>query len=349
MEMDSSHERYMAKIPDMSGSVAKNRFRVELLWGLEKLLECLDEGVSDFAVVFDYCCDIELHLDDSYEFYQVKTSKGKNFGVNWACKRHPTSQISIVGKLYELHDARDDGTVRLVIVGNKPFAKKGGKFDSPGKLLFSALNLEDKQRIEEAIADHLPEVSVNLDLLSYVMVAIDLSNPDNAIEGHLLETYEKTMGCEARKPNALYRALRGLAEERACEERSQNTYEEVIARKAITSDEVKRLFNQYADQENSVYDFVMTWIRKQPPLQQSELICAYEEITRNLYKPRGMKPIQFGIEIMARLDNSMTVDEIVGTVVENLKDEFNLEVTDAMRKVYALIALHEMMGRVPNE
>ena len=52
---------------------------------------------------------------------------------------------------------------------------------------------------------------------------------------------------------------------------------------------------------------------------------------------------------MARLDNSMTVDEIVGTVVENLKDEFNLEVTDAMRKVYALIALHEMMGRVPNE
>lgn len=51
------HGCYMSTPPDMSGSLVKNRFRVELLWGLEKLLACLDDGVDDFAVVFNYRCD----------------------------------------------------------------------------------------------------------------------------------------------------------------------------------------------------------------------------------------------------------------------------------------------------
>ena len=84
--MTIKYDSYMAAAPDMSGSIAKNCFRNELLWDIEKLLDCLDERMDYFAVVFDYRCDIELHLRDCYEFYQAKTGTGERNSVNWACR-----------------------------------------------------------------------------------------------------------------------------------------------------------------------------------------------------------------------------------------------------------------------
>ena len=62
------------KIPyDLSGSISKNRFRQELCWGISKMFDLFDK--EDFCVVFDYKCDIEIHFNDSIEFYQIKTHK----------------------------------------------------------------------------------------------------------------------------------------------------------------------------------------------------------------------------------------------------------------------------------
>jgi hypothetical protein len=52
------------KIPhDLSGSMSKNRFRRELFWGISRMLDLFDR--KDFCVVFDYKCDVEVHLDDA--------------------------------------------------------------------------------------------------------------------------------------------------------------------------------------------------------------------------------------------------------------------------------------------
>lgn len=51
----------------------KNRFKNELLWGVHKILELYKNGI-EYNVVFDYVCDIEIHLtEDKFEFYQIKT------------------------------------------------------------------------------------------------------------------------------------------------------------------------------------------------------------------------------------------------------------------------------------
>ncbi|EOY7209651.1 dsDNA nuclease domain-containing protein [Clostridioides difficile] len=68
----SKIEYYMNLPYDLSGSMSKNRFRNELLWGLKKMYE-LYKTNEDFVVVFDYRCDIEVHLENKFEFYQVKT------------------------------------------------------------------------------------------------------------------------------------------------------------------------------------------------------------------------------------------------------------------------------------
>ena len=33
------------------------------------------ESANDFTIVFDLVCDIEVHLDKGFEFYQIKTHK----------------------------------------------------------------------------------------------------------------------------------------------------------------------------------------------------------------------------------------------------------------------------------
>ena len=53
---------YLSLPHDLSGSRSKNRFRAELLWGVSKILDLMEED-QDFTMVFDYACDIEVHYE----------------------------------------------------------------------------------------------------------------------------------------------------------------------------------------------------------------------------------------------------------------------------------------------
>ena len=45
-------EYYMGLPCDLSGSRSKNRFRLELLWGISRMLELM-ESANDFTIVFE--------------------------------------------------------------------------------------------------------------------------------------------------------------------------------------------------------------------------------------------------------------------------------------------------------
>ena len=47
---------------DLSGAASKNRFRLDMLWGISKMFDLYDK--LDFCVVFDYKCDVEIHFND---------------------------------------------------------------------------------------------------------------------------------------------------------------------------------------------------------------------------------------------------------------------------------------------
>ena len=101
------------KLPyDLSGSMSKNRFRNEMLWGLEKMFE-LYKTNQDFFMVFDYVCDIEAHLDGKIEFFQIKTNNAaKPYSITKIAKPDKSGK-SILGKLYAIKTADDseDGIV----------------------------------------------------------------------------------------------------------------------------------------------------------------------------------------------------------------------------------------------
>ena len=114
----SVNEHYMNLPFDLSGSRAKNRFRNELLWGLKKMLELYKDG-NDFTMVFDYSCDIEVHKQDSLEFYQLKTQNNSNAYTIDRILKTNNSGDSILGKLYILKydpksSEKDDIKISLV-------------------------------------------------------------------------------------------------------------------------------------------------------------------------------------------------------------------------------------------
>ena len=43
---------------DLSGSTSKNRFRQEILWGVNKMFDLFNE--SDFCVIFDYNTSLQV-------------------------------------------------------------------------------------------------------------------------------------------------------------------------------------------------------------------------------------------------------------------------------------------------
>ena len=332
------HDSYMSTPPEMSGSLAKNRFRVELLWGLEKLLACLDDGVDDFAVVFDYRCDIELHLEEGYEFYQVKTSKASDFSVSKVCRK-PSKGAPIIARLYELHDAGGDGNVRMAIVSNRPFAYDNGKLSSPGEVLVSSLSDKDKKSIEKAIGEACSESGIEYENISYIMVALDLDRPDDAIRGHLISTFKKVRGCEPRKPGALYESLSTLAAAKACEESAQPTYQDVIDRKAITSSEVSELFSIHEDKAGNRFDLLRGWVKTRPPLKRAAYYSALSEIQDALMYKENDRILLAADNVLSELDEDMSEDDIVETVAEAISGICGIEVNREKREVYAALAL----------
>ncbi len=110
---------------ETSGSSSKNRFRLEMLWGASKMFDLFDKG--DFCVVFDYKCDVEVHLENSLEFYQIKTHKVQApYSLN-ALSSTKKSDTSILGKLFLIKNAVNKSIETRVAVVSNTYFKIGSK------------------------------------------------------------------------------------------------------------------------------------------------------------------------------------------------------------------------------
>lgn len=304
---NNCQESYMALPCDLSGSRTKNRFRTELLWGIDRILESLNE--DDFAVVFDYLCDIEVVLEDSISFYQVKTS-ASHYTIAKLCNSVKDAP-SIVAKLYELRNARKDDRVRLAIVSNAHLKCIGDRLPAPGEISFLELDNKDQSKIKDSIERYCG-VEAELSYLRYIYVAIDLNQPDDVIMGKLISEFKRFRNCEPIKPNALYGALKGLVEEKACCEKSQKTFADVIANKAITKKEMDRLFALYEDKVDPAVEQTRSWILTQPFAVQREMHRALAIVMHEPVRPTLKMKVVDAIEF---IDGACTNNEAIEQII----------------------------------
>lgn len=229
---------------DLSGASSKNRFRLEMLWGASKMFDLFDK--ENFCIVFDYKCDIEVHLGNSLEFYQVKTHKIQSpYNFSTLSKQGKTNK-SIIGKLFLLKNAVDPTTTVKVAIVSNAYLKIGNKVYSESENLdFGSLDIKTQQAIRKALNNELGS-TIDLNNVGFIYTSMNLLDPDNDLRGKIIGSFEQIMGCEPEKPNALYRLIKDTVEAKACYELKSNSYDELVQNKGITKQELHSMLCKHA-------------------------------------------------------------------------------------------------------
>lgn len=240
--------------------MSKNRFRQELCWGISKMFDLFDK--EDFCVVFDYKCDIEIHFNDSVEFYQIKTHKIQSPYKFSDLKRHKEGP-SIIAKLFVLKDASAPETpIRCALVSNAFL--QIGKVAITDKEFFSFDELDEisQTTVRAALSEELSRENVDLTNLYYIYTPMNLLAPQNDIIGKITGSFERIKGCEPVKPNALYRLILDTVTEKACYELSSQDYSELIKCKGITKAELNNMLNHHMDKTDNSVSLIQDYIEQ---------------------------------------------------------------------------------------
>lgn len=308
---------YMSLPFDVSGSLSKNRFRLELLWGISKMLDIYD--CDDFTIVFDYVCDIEVHLNNGYEFYQLKTHKGeKTYTINEIVKTKNGS--SILGKLYILKRPDDFQNVKLAVVSNA-YLKEGKKvFSDIEEIDLSSISSASIGKMVKALRAELKVQDIEISNIYYIFTPMNLIAPTDDIIGKIVSSFIKIKGCEPKKPNALYRFIYDIVSRKACCELPQKDYAQLIENKGMTKVELDKLLDSHLETADSSVELTKQYIEQiQDYKQRRNMKIAFAKLITDLQISKELQTKQkniaaYLIENCEQLPNDFEqcIEELIG-------------------------------------
>ncbi|MCI9094542.1 MAG: DUF4297 domain-containing protein [Coprobacillus sp.] len=316
-------ENLYQKLPfDLSGSRSKNRFRNEILWGLEKIFEVYKTG-RDFRMVFDYVCDLELHMDSAFEFYQIKTcSGGTPYTITKIAKPDKVGK-SIYGKVYLLKNIANEEEsavkTKVAIVVNTPLKGMNKKiYNSIGELELTKLDEKSKQYISNNIKKELElDSDVVLKDTYYIYTSMDLFNPQNSLLGQTVNFFVELTGKEPIKVKALYRLLVDTITLKSNYELECKEYKEVIEKKGITRTEFDNMIQKHIDISDAAVVGAKALIDDTYPLfsDRVKIKNALTQIVQDLILNKALRKTQD--QIIQYI--SQHLEEFDKTIAENVK------------------------------
>lgn len=339
-------EVYKAISHDLSGSISKNRFRQEILWGISRMFDLLEEPDINFCVVFDYKCDIEVHFRDSIEFYQIKTHKVQS-PYTFAQLSKIDGQNSIIAKLFLLKDVScEQVRIRCALVSNA-FLKVGKKtFSESERLSFSDLDEKSQLIIKKALCAELSRGEVDLAGLHYIYTSMDLSSPENAIKGKITGSFEKIKGCEPIKPNALYRLIFDTVQEKACYEFVADDYNELMRQKGITKRQLDSMLAQYMEKTDNSVEQVQTHIertesslRNRKKLKTALIKVVEAECSSRLLQDKEKEISAYILQQENMEELPSDINDLADSLLKFFGDQFPIEYSRTEQFVFMLLII----------
>ena len=326
---------YLSLPHDLSGSRSKNRFRAELLWGVSKILDLMEED-RDFTMVFDYACDIEVHYENGFEFFQIKThGRSKSYTTKRLTKVE--GEGSILGKLYVLVKNNFPGEVRVAVVSNVPYSSM------PADALincFLSLPDKDQREIATALKDELGIESIDLSKLFYVQTNMDLEHPDDAVRGKLTLAFERIKKCEPTNPNALYRLIVDTVSEKACYEYSAVDYDEILRLKGLTRKQFDELLDLHAEKSKTGISAATEYIDQLPNIRDRMI---YKRSLPNVLKLLStswlIKEIEAEMAQFLRENDVGDMEMAIDLLITRFNDRFPVEVSRADKAVLCIVVI----------
>lgn len=336
------------KIPfELSGASSKNRFRLEMLWGANKMFDLFDK--DDFCVIFDYKCDIEVHFNNSLEFYQIKTHKVQKPYTFATLSKQDKTNKSIIGKLFLLKNALDSSaSIKVAIVSNAYLKIKNKVFSEFETIDFSSLDDKTQQTIKKQLNNELGS-TIDLNNVSFIYTSMNLLDPDNDLRGKIVGSFEKIMGCEPEKPNALYRLIKDTVESKACYEMQSNNYDELVYNKGITKKELHNMLCKHSSLvDNSLENaekFITANITSPPLIRKYKrsLVSITQHYSTSAELKTNEKHIaDFLNEKEDELPDNHT--DTIDMIYNEFCSNFSIEFSESDIKVFILIVLLKWEG-----
>lgn len=272
----SYSDYYMGLPLDLAGSRTKNRFRVELLWGISKLIDA-HKKYDDYTVVFDFKCDIELHYENGLDFYQVKTKNSGNHSHKSLTSRRRNGN-SILGKLYALYTPNEK--IKLAVVCNKHF-KMDGNEDLRSEICLGELKQVQLDNIHMKLKEELTIEQVDLENVFYICDGMDLKNPQHALLGKLIESFQEIKDEEPNNPNALYRLVSETAHQRGSYEMEITDYSDVLRLKGISKVEFDKMLESHSKKSITGIESTKDYIKSLSPKERREYNKALTDLLEN--------------------------------------------------------------------
>lgn len=340
---------YYSNLPhDLAGSRSKNRFRVELLWGVCKMLDLM-EGDNDFVVVFDYVCDVEVHFSDGLEFYQIKThgNNAPSYTSRTLSKRSTkNAEGSIIGKLYVLN-LNESKSVKLAVVSNVAFSSNGKKIDDE-VMCFNNLPDAEKAKLRDAIKTELNIDNVDFSNLFYLHTDINLRNPEQEVQGKIVISFERIKQCEPMNPRALYRLIYDTVSERACYEFSEDDYDTLIQKKGITRDEFDRMLECHAVNEKTGIKQTQEYISSiKNIVSRRKYKNALAKLLRLIPTSRPLKKLEDDISAYLKEQPDIgDMESAIDMLIQHFHELFPIEYDNAEKTVFYIIVLFKFQEGV---
>ena len=332
-----------SKIPyDTSGATSKNRFRLEMLWGASKMFDLFDK--DEFCIVFDYKCDIEIHFSESLEFYQLKTHRVQRpYDFSRISKQDKTGK-SIFGKLYLLRNGLNESmSVKLAIVSNAFLKIKKTVYSDSEIVHFDSLDTSTKKEICKALSKELGN-DIDFSDVDFIYTSMDLINPENDLKGKIVGSFERIMGCEPEKPNALYRLIRDTVESKACYEMKCDDYDELIKNKGITKNDLHTMLIQHSTHIDTAIEKAKNYISQtvSNPKEIHRYNSSLVTITKDYLVSYELKDNERKIvEYLNEHEDDLPDNQIdtLKDLYERFNSLFSIEYSEYDRKAFILINL----------
>lgn len=326
---------------DISGSRAKNRFRAELNWGISKMLDIMETSNKNFSIVFDYVCDIEIHFDDTLEFYQIKTKKGVGYNVGQLTKVEKGAEGSILGKIYVVKSKASDVVSKVAVVSNVPL-RTTVSYDDPGEISLSVLDEKSRNKIVNCLKNELKIETVDLDAVYYIFTRMDLQSPDDAIRGKLVSCFERIMKCEPSNPNALFRLVKDTVSIRACAEFVDGEQTSVIDKKGLRRREIEAMLQRHARMSKNGIEATEKYINGLSNVTQARnlrrCLCV---IIGLLESDDTVKKLEAKIVEFLKEDNDVgTIEEAILLIKDRFMKDLPVEYGDGEKTVLAVVFLN---------
>ena len=249
--MSSLSDLYLQIPYDLSGAISKNRNRNEMLWGLKKIYDLYGTD-SNFVVIFDNKCDVEVVLNDNISFYQIKTRTKGNYTLGNLLKVNKGKKESILSTLFSLNNESVDS---LNIVSNVYLSLEDDLLSRKETISFADLSDSNKQKIAEHIRQKL-NADFNFEKVFYIRDEFCISRPDTLLLGETVRFLSK-LSLSTNNVEIFYNYMQNLILNKASYEYTCKSLNDAMKFKGISQSEIKNILTNYnnVNEENYLKKF----------------------------------------------------------------------------------------------